>query len=132
MARETRYITDKDSGTPQIAGCSITVLIAGSSVQFNLLASSSMWVTIAVKESSPPDSMPAAAPYFVRWVRRFLSRPASDEPMADQVREFCEELDGAGGVEGVTRDPGSDVRLRRPRLAWNASCRETRMYFLAE
>ena len=27
-----------------------------------------------------------AAPYFVRWVRRFLSRPASDEPLADQVR----------------------------------------------
>ncbi len=31
---------------------------------------------------------PAAAPYFVRWVRRFLSRPASDEPLADQVRGF--------------------------------------------
>ena len=28
---------------------------------------------------------PTAAPYFVRWVRRFLSRPASDEPLADQV-----------------------------------------------
>jgi hypothetical protein len=26
---------------------------------------------------------PAAAPYFVRWVRRFLTRPASDEPLAD-------------------------------------------------
>jgi len=25
---------------------------------------------------------PAAAPYFVRWVRRFLSRPASDQPLA--------------------------------------------------
>jgi hypothetical protein len=35
---------------------------------------------------------PAAAPYFVRWVRRFLSRPASDEPLTDQVRGFCEEL----------------------------------------
>lgn len=33
---------------------------------------------------------PAAAPYFVRWVRRFLSRPASDEAPADQVRTFCE------------------------------------------
>jgi integron integrase len=42
---------------------------------------------------------PAAAPYFVRWVRRFLSRPASDEPLADQVRGFCEELDRNGRSE---------------------------------
>ena len=42
---------------------------------------------------------PAAAPYFVRWVRRFLSRPASDEPLADHVRGFCEELDRNGGSE---------------------------------
>ena len=40
---------------------------------------------------------PSAAPYFVRWVRRFLSRPASDEPLADQVRGFCEELERHGG-----------------------------------
>ncbi|MBI4886176.1 MAG: hypothetical protein HY824_03705 [Acidobacteria bacterium] len=42
---------------------------------------------------------PAAAPYLVRWVRRFLSRPASDEPLADQVRGFCEELEREGGFE---------------------------------
>ncbi len=42
---------------------------------------------------------PAAAPYFVRWVRRFLSRPASDEPLADQVRGFCEDLERNGGSE---------------------------------
>ena len=42
---------------------------------------------------------PAAAPYFVRWVRRFLARPASDEPLADQVRGFCEELERNGGSE---------------------------------
>src|SRR3990172_11506518 len=34
-----------------------------------------------------------SAPYFVRWVRRFLTRSASDEPLADQVRRFCEELE---------------------------------------
>ena len=34
-----------------------------------------------------------AAPYCVRWVRRFLMRAASDEPLADQVRRFCEELE---------------------------------------
>jgi hypothetical protein len=37
-----------------------------------------------------------AAPYFVRWVRRFLLRPASDEPLADQVRVFGEELEREG------------------------------------
>ena len=42
---------------------------------------------------------PAAAPYFVRWVRRFLSRPASDEPLTDQVRGFCEELERNGATE---------------------------------
>ena len=42
---------------------------------------------------------PTAAPYFVRWVRRFLSRQASDEPLADQVRGFCEELERDGGSE---------------------------------
>jgi hypothetical protein len=41
---------------------------------------------------------PTAAPYFVRWVRRFLSRPASDEPLADQVRRFCEEPECNGGL----------------------------------
>lgn len=34
-----------------------------------------------------------AAPYCVRWVRRFLQRPACDEPLADQVRRFCEDLE---------------------------------------
>ncbi len=40
-----------------------------------------------------------AAPYCVRWVRRFLTRPASDEPLADQVRRFCEEVERQGGCE---------------------------------
>ena len=39
---------------------------------------------------------PVAAPYFVRWVRRFLARPASHEPLADQVRAFCEDLERIG------------------------------------
>ena len=37
-----------------------------------------------------------AAPYCVRWVRRFLTRPASDESLTDQVRAFCEELEQQG------------------------------------
>ena len=40
-----------------------------------------------------------AAPYCVRWVRRFLTRPASDEPLTDQVRRFCEELERNGGCQ---------------------------------
>lgn len=40
------------------------------------------------------------APYFVRWVRRFLSRPALDEPVADQVRGFCEALERNSGNAG--------------------------------
>jgi len=36
---------------------------------------------------------PIAAPYLVRWVRQFLSRQASDEPLADQVRHFCDVLE---------------------------------------
>ncbi len=42
---------------------------------------------------------PAAAPYFVRWVRRFLSRPASDEALTDHVRGCCEDLERNGGSE---------------------------------
>ena len=42
---------------------------------------------------------PNAAPYFVRWVRRFLGRPASNEPLVDQVRQFCEELERHGGIQ---------------------------------
>jgi integron integrase len=56
-----------------------------------------------------------AAPHCVRWVRRFLSRPASDEPLADQVRRFC---------EGLERDPGcQDWQVRQAEHA-------LRMYFV--
>src|SRR3990172_8406646 len=41
-----------------------------------------------------------AAPYCVRWVRQFLTRPASNESLADQVRHFCEALER----EGVWQD----------------------------
>lgn len=37
-----------------------------------------------------------ARPYFVAWVRRFLETPATDEPLADRVRRFCEELERRG------------------------------------
>lgn len=41
---------------------------------------------------------PNAAPYVVRWVRRFLARPASNDPLIDRVRLFCQELARYGGV----------------------------------
>ena len=40
-----------------------------------------------------------AAPHCVRWVRRFLIRQASDEPLADQVRRFCGDLERNGRVQ---------------------------------
>ena len=38
-----------------------------------------------------------AAPYCVASVRRFLTRPATDEPLADQVRRFWEQLEQNAG-----------------------------------
>jgi len=40
-----------------------------------------------------------AAPHCVRWVRRFLKRQASDEPLPDQIRRFCEDLERNGRVQ---------------------------------
>jgi hypothetical protein len=40
-----------------------------------------------------------AAPHCVRWVRRFLTRPATNEPAADQARRFCEDLERSGGCQ---------------------------------
>lgn len=40
-----------------------------------------------------------SAPFIVRWVRRFLSAPASEGPLADQTRRFCEELERSGRCE---------------------------------
>ncbi len=40
-----------------------------------------------------------AAPFCVRWVRRFLTRPASNQALADQVQQFCEALEREGGCQ---------------------------------
>lgn len=56
-----------------------------------------------------------AAPFCVRWVRQFLARPASNEPLLDQVRRFCEDLE---------RNPGcQDWQVRQAEHA-------LRMYFV--
>jgi integron integrase len=52
-----------------------------------------------------------AAPYCVRSVRRFLTRPASDEPLADQVRRFCESLEGEGWQDWQVRQAEHALRI---------------------
>lgn len=55
---------------------------------------------------------PTAAPYLVRWVRRFLARPASDTPLADQVRTFCESLQSdASLAEWQVRQADQALRI---------------------
>jgi integron integrase len=52
-----------------------------------------------------------AAPFCVRWVRRFLARPASDESLADQVRRFAEDLERAGCPEWQVRQAQDALRI---------------------
>jgi integron integrase len=52
-----------------------------------------------------------AAPYCVRDVRRFLARPASNEPVADQVRQFCEQLERDGSEDWQVRQAEHALRI---------------------
>ena len=53
-----------------------------------------------------------AAPYCVASVRRFLERPASNEPLADQVRGFCEQLEqDAGWQDWQVRQAEQALRI---------------------
>jgi hypothetical protein len=52
-----------------------------------------------------------AAPHVVRWVRRFLSRHATDEPLADQVRRFCEGLERNNVADWQVRQAEQALRL---------------------
>ena len=54
---------------------------------------------------------PIAAPYFVRWIRQFLSRQASDEPLADQVRHFCDDLERSGVEDWHVRQAEQALRI---------------------
>jgi len=54
---------------------------------------------------------PIAAPYFVRWIRQFLSRQASDEPLADQVRHFCDDLERSGIEDWQVRQAEQALRI---------------------
>lgn len=52
-----------------------------------------------------------AAPSCVRWARRFLTRPASAEPLADQGRRFCEDLEREGREDWQVRQAESALRI---------------------
>jgi integron integrase len=52
-----------------------------------------------------------AAPYCVRWVRRFLTRAASDESLADQVRRFCEDLERSECPDWQVQQAEQAIRL---------------------
>lgn len=48
-----------------------------------------------------------AAPYCARWVRQFLTRPAADEPLADRIRRFCEQLERDGCQDWQVQQAGA-------------------------
>jgi integron integrase len=52
-----------------------------------------------------------AAPFCVRWVRRFLMRPASTDPLADQVRRFCEDLERENCQDWQVRQAEHALRI---------------------
>ena len=52
-----------------------------------------------------------ATPYCVRWVRRFLARPATDEPVADQVRRFCDDLERESCEDWQVRQAEQALRI---------------------
>jgi len=52
-----------------------------------------------------------AAPYCVRWVRAFLSRPASPDPLEDQVRRFCDDLERQGREDWQVRQAEQALRI---------------------
>ena len=66
-----------------------------------------------------------AAPYCVRFVRQFLSRPTTDGPLADRVQQFCEELERAGAQDWQVRQAEQAIRIYfvnfLKRTDWRAS-----------
>jgi hypothetical protein len=52
-----------------------------------------------------------AAPYCVRWVRRFLTMPTSDEALEDRVRRFSEDLEREGRQDWQVRQAEHAVRI---------------------
>lgn len=53
----------------------------------------------------------SAAPYCVRHVRQFLTRPATDDALADRVRRFCEDMARGGSQDWQVRQAEQALRL---------------------
>jgi integron integrase len=54
---------------------------------------------------------PNAAPFCVRWIRRSLAREATNEPIADQVRQFAEGLERDGVEDWQVRQAEHALRI---------------------
>ena len=52
-----------------------------------------------------------AAPYVVGWVRQFLNRPATVDPLVDRVRRFCEDLERVGRQDWQVRQAEHALRI---------------------
>ena len=52
-----------------------------------------------------------AAPYVVSWVRQFLNRPATVDPLVDRVRRFCEDLERVGRQDWQVRQAEHALRI---------------------
>jgi hypothetical protein len=52
-----------------------------------------------------------AAPYYVRFVRQFLAAPATRDPLADRVQQFCEALERNGAQDWQVRQADQALRI---------------------
>lgn len=52
-----------------------------------------------------------SAPYFVRYVRQFLARPAADAPLTDRVLQFCEDLERSGAQDWQVQQANQAIRI---------------------
>lgn len=52
-----------------------------------------------------------AAPYYVRFVRQFLALPATRDPLADRVQQFCEALERGGAQDWQVRQADQALRI---------------------
>ncbi len=52
-----------------------------------------------------------SAPFVVRWVRRFLSQPATSDPLAARLQAFCENLEREGRQDWQVHQAEHAVRV---------------------
>lgn len=52
-----------------------------------------------------------SAPFFVRHVRQFLTRPATGEPLTDRVQQFCEDLERSGAQDWQVQQANQAIRI---------------------